>query len=230
MSTFTIHNFKPQSTEWLAARLKYVTATEAASLFELGNKSVSKLMEEKLLPPTPIKNEFMTIGIILECAVLESFKVRMGVDVQPAHPTDTVFMTHNTHRLSATPDGKLEHEGKFYIVEAKTAGSKCPERAMTNVLKWKDQCPINYMIQVQTQMAVTGIDQALIGVMGYNYPLPFIVYKLDRSEEITQMLFEEADRFWDCLENDKMFEINKQYKRKLKKLLDSHSELVYTSI
>lgn len=230
MSNFTIHNFKPQSKEWLNARLKYITATESACLFEMGNKSIAKLMEEKLTPPEPIKNEFMTIGIILEPAVIESFRVRMGLPVEPAHPTDTVFITHNEHRLSATPDGKLEHEGEFYVVECKTAGSKCPERAMQNVAKWKDQCPIHYMIQVHTQLAVTGADKALIGVMGYTYPLPFIAYEITKSEEITKMLFEEADRFWHCLENDELFEVNKKYKRKLKKLLDEHAELVYTNI
>lgn len=230
MSTFTVHKFKPQSKEWLEARLKYITATESASLFELGNKSVAKLMEEKLSPPEPIKNEFMTIGIILEPAVLESFKVRMGLNVLPAHSTETVFVTHNTHRLSATPDGKLIHGGEYYLIECKTAGSKCPERAFKNVEKWKTQCPINYMIQVQTQLAVTGVDKALIGCMGYVYPLPFVVYEIKRCEEITQMLFAEADRFWDCLENDKLFTVDKEKKRRLKKLIDLSAEMVYSNI
>jgi predicted phage-related endonuclease len=219
--------FTQGSEEWLRERLKYITATEVACLFRMGNQSVAKLMESKLDPPEKIKNEFMTIGNILEPAVIESFRVRMNLNVQPAHPDKVVFMAHDDIRLSVTPDGKLDHNGEFYIIECKTTGSKDVDKARENFEKWKDAVPVSYALQVQAQLMVAGVDKALIGCMGYIFPLPFVVYEINKNERIQEILTEEVTRFWDCLENNKMFKYNKDYIDEVKKLLAESEEMIY---
>lgn len=219
--------FSAGSDEWLQARLNYVTATEIGSLFKCGSKGIDKLMEEKLDPPEKIKNEFMLIGNILEPAVIESFRIRMGINVQPAHPNKTLFMWHDKARLSATPDAKLDYKDKFYNVECKTTGSKCPDRAEQNFLKWENGVPVHYAMQVHAQMAVTGARHSLIGCMGYIYPLPFVVYEITYNQEIEELMLEEVNKFWDCLENDKLFEHDSDKIKRIKKLIDDNQELVY---
>ncbi len=225
-----VYYFDSPNEEWLALRKKYLTATESASLFQLGNKSIMAVAKEKIEPVSIQKNEFMLIGNILEPAVLNSFKLRLNMDVKPAHESKIVMVTDEFSRLSATPDGKyIDDSNRWHLIECKTTGSADPIKAVVNFNKWYEGVPKHYAIQVHTQMAVTGIKSAYIGCILYQYPLPLIVYKIDFHETVHNLLLGEAQRFWDCFDNNKIFHINAAYKHKMLKCLDESASLVFVS-
>lgn len=222
--------FDGPNEEWKTLRRQYITATEAASCFQIGNKSIAAIAQEKIEPVEFQKNEYMLIGNILEPSVLKAFELRMGINAQPAHPSKIVFVTHDTTRLAATPDGKyICDEGKFHLIECKTTGSKDPIKARQNFEKWRTEVPKHYALQVHTQMVVTGARHAFIGCMAYNYPLPFIAYAIHHDPRIEELLLEEVDRFWNCFDNNKVFHINSTKKKEMISLLKSTEELVYVS-
>jgi putative phage-type endonuclease len=203
--TKKILRFTDTNHEWRETRRKYITATEMASLFQLGNKSVTKLIEDKICPPEIIKNEFMTIGNILEPAVLKAFQIRCGIDARPACPDSVVMVTDEVHRIAATPDGKYFDGWDWHLIECKTTGSADLNKAKENFNKWKREIPIHYLVQVHTQMLVTGVPSAYIGCLSYFYPLPFIAYKIEASAEVQSLMREAAQRFWQCFENDEIY-------------------------
>tara|TARA_Y100000310_G_scaffold239682_1_gene243389 strand:+ start:24320 stop:24982 length:663 start_codon:yes stop_codon:yes gene_type:complete len=216
------HLFDSPNEEWLQLRKNYITATEMACLFKMGYKSAGKLMEEKMtLDHRIIKNEYMIIGNILEPAVLNCFKYRMGMDVGPAHPSKIVMLTDDEHRISSTPDGVFYTDSGHQLIECKTTHRKIDE--------WLDKLPDNYNIQVHVQLLTADLDVCMIGCMQYEYPLPFVAYKVKRNKRIDAILQKEAKRFWDCFDNDKVFEADLELKKELKILLAESCELVYTN-
>jgi len=117
--------FDGPNDEWKALRREYITATEASSLFQLGNQSIAAVAQGKLEEVTIAKNEYMLIGNILEPAVLKAFELRAGIKAEPAHPEKVVFVTHDKVRLAATPDGKYkDYNGK----SRRTTPSRCTLR------------------------------------------------------------------------------------------------------
>lgn len=226
-----IYHFDSPNEEWKAIRRQYITATEAAALFQLGNQSIAAVAQDKLFPGEPVpKNEYMLIGNILEPAVLKAFELRAGIKAYPAHPDKIVFVAHDSSRLSATPDGKYrDADGKFYVVECKTTGSENPERAVANFVKWQTEVPKNYAIQVHTQMAVTGAKAGYIGCLLYLYPVPFIAYYIEHDAELEGLILEETDRFWKCIEQDKAFYPSKAKRARVIELLSKTQHLVHLS-
>lgn len=218
----TIHTFKDTNQEWLDLRKNYITATEAAILFRMGFKSVSKLVEDKLGLSKPFKeNDAMRNGKILEPAVLNCFKYHMGLDAEPAHPTDILVATNDEYRLSATPDGVIRYPKGDVIVECKTTSCKMDT--------WLKGIPQYYLIQVHVQLCVCEMSTGLIGAMQYTPDLPFIAYEVKASKEINDILLKEAKRFWHCFDNDLIFECDEVQKIHFKKLLADSYKMVYYS-
>lgn len=224
-----VFKFPEVNKEWLLLRQKYITATESACLFQMGNMSAATLMETKMTDPEPIKNEFMLIGNIMEDSVLNSFKHRAGINALPADPDNIIMLVRDDIRLSATPDGKAVIDGIPYLIECKTIGGMSLVNAKKRFLTWLDNPPLNYILQVQTQLLVSGVDQAMIGGMAYFFPVPFIIYEIRKSEKVHELLSEYAKRFWHCFETDEIYEVTEEVKTELKEALIESCEILYLS-
>lgn len=222
--------FKAQSQEWLDFRKKHITGTEVACLFRgMGFKSAAAIMKEKLEPPELFDNRFMKIGRILEPAVLNAFKLNLGIDAQPPCEGDNVtVLVHDKVPLSCTLDG-VTPEG--FVIEAKTTGGTTVEKAQANVEKWLDHVPYNYALQIHTQMLLAGTETGYIGVLGYFYPVPFIAYKVTRNRFVEKCIIRAVELFWESFhDEDKLFSIPAHIPGELKKALDSSAELVYNDL
>lgn len=210
--------FEAGSPEWLRARLDYVTATEVASLFGLNPwKSANQVYKEKLFPKS-IRNQFTRAGRILEPAVLKAFDEDLGLPVEPAHPYLTVFVGRSEWGLSATPDGKVFHEDKWKLVEAKTTK---PEKFEA----WFDAPPINYALQCHAQMLCCDMDEAFIGCLATEMPMPFVAWLIQKNEVINEILIKEAKRFWETAREVKnpeefSFKVDVKLKKEIKALVE----------
>jgi len=223
------HIFTAQSQEWLEFRKQNITGTEVSCLFKgLGFKSAAAIMKEKLDPPAPIDNRYMKIGRILEPAVLNAFKINLGIDAAPPSIGDTVMvLEHKTLPLSCTLDG-LTSGGA--VVEAKTTGGATLEKAKANLNKWVSHVPYNYALQVQTQMLLSETDLGYIGVLGYYYPVPFIAYEVRANKFVQSCILRAVDLFWDAMHNDKLFSIPEHIPGRLKEELDASAKNIYNDM
>jgi len=219
--------FDSPNQEWLEKRKQFVTGTELAALFNIGGtSSLSKVFQDKLNPVTFEKNKYMLHGNILEPAVLEAFYLLAGIDAEKYLPGRKVFMAaHAKHQLSVSLDGKA---GEF-IVECKTTGSDNPERAKLNFDKWDEHVPLNYLLQVQAQLLVTGAPKAYIGCLGYNYPgrvTCFIAYEVFPNAELHEIILKAVKAFWKCFHEDLIYEISPETKKRVKELLLENQALL----
>lgn len=220
--------FKAGSQEWLDCRRKYLTGTEVGCLFKgCGFKSWTKILEEKIEPLPPYDNPFMKIGRILEPAVLNAFKINMGISAKPVGSDDEVVMVvRESPPLSCSLDG-ITDDG--IIVEAKTTGSKDYDKAVENIRKWEAGVPKQYLSQVHAQLILTETEIAYVGVLGYVYPLPFIAYEVRTTDEIREMILFAVDSFWDTLVNEAEYRVTEKIIEDYKKAIDSSARLLYNS-
>jgi len=201
-----VYKFKPRSNEWLKARSTNITATEVATLFGLDQyKTANKVLKDKLNPPALKDNVYMRAGRLFEGAVFIALQEH-GIDAKPADYDHTVFIVDEEHRVAASLDGKCMHNDSKYIVEAKTT-------RIDKFKSWYEQPPLEYMLQVHTQLTVSGIDSGILACLGLDYPdYPLIAYQVYSDDTISNLIKQEAKRFWDCHAEGKAFTINKEHK------------------
>ncbi len=211
--------FDPGSIEWLAARKGYVTGTEVAALLGLcPYGSFAKIKKGKLENIQVFDNAYMRAGRILEPAVLAACQ-EAGIPAEAAHATQTVFAYNDEYRLSSSLDGKANTEQGFYIVECKTTQPhKFPE--------WETNPPINYYAQVQAQMLMTGVEQAFLAGMSVEFPFPLIVWEVRKDERTQKAIIKAAAKFWDALENNKTFAVDKASRDDIKADYLKYCELI----
>lgn len=216
-----IHRFKNGSSEWLDLRTKYVTGTEVASLFGFNpNLSSARVLKDKISPPVRIDNQWMRAGRLLEPAVFIALN-EIGIPAVAAAPTgEVVFITHDESRIGASMDGKLNSDQGFFIVEAKTT-------KRDKFVTWVENPPLNYVLQVQTQMLVAGVEQSLLACLCYELPFPLIVYQIKANKDIQQLITHNVTRFWDCYKEDIKFEVNKDDKEQVKSLIYQDVESIF---
>ena len=128
----------------------------------------------------------MRVGTALEPVVLGLFEEKTGMKVtdrqkQIVHP-DHAF-------IRATLDGLIEGA----VVEAKTTGS---------IEGWgeegTDEVPMEYIVQTQVQMALTGYEIAFIPVLiGRS---DFRIYRIKKDAELISNIIKRAVSFWDLVQ------------------------------
>lgn len=169
---------------WLAERRKGLGASDAAPACGLSKwRTPLELWREKTGESPPSEETMpMRIGKALEPVVLQAFCDERGVKLQDQQ---RVFRDAALPWRWATVDA-ITTDGA--LVEAKTAGS---------ALGWgddADQVPMDYVLQAQHALAVTGLEIAFIPVLiaGRN----FRVYELARDPELIDLLTEREVEFW----------------------------------
>lgn len=171
--------------EWLRERRKGIGGSDAAAILGLNKwKSPIQVYMEKIGElDSDVSSEAAYWGQVLEDVVAREFARRTGKKVRNRnailqHP-DYPWMLANVDRLIV---------GERSGLECKTASEYLKD-------EWKDdEVPAPYLIQCQHYMAVTGYDAWWIAVLiGGN---KFQYKKIERDEEIIQMLIEAEEEFW----------------------------------
>ncbi|MGC4378294.1 YqaJ viral recombinase family protein [Fictibacillus sp. Mic-4] len=172
--------------EWLKARKKGIGGSDAAAILGLNKwKSPVAVYLDKIgqAPQEEETSEAAYWGNIHEETVAKEFSKRTGLKVRRRnailqHP-EYPWMLANVDRLIV---------GEKAGLECKTASEYLKD-------EWKDdEIPASYLIQCQHYMAVTGYEAWWIAVLiGGN---KFVYKKIERDEEIIQVLIEEEKNFW----------------------------------
>lgn len=215
----------PDDVAWHERRRAVVGASEAALLFGIpgfGGRTISDLWFEKKYGSLPSKgNPSTTLGMRLEPVVLEAAEERLGCRI-----IDRQKWVRHGH-CAATLDGRCEDGGA--IVEAKTSGILGP----THVDGWgpdgSDEILDGYMVQIQTQLLVTGAEMAylaaLIGGRG------FAMFEIQPHAGLMQAIETKSTEFIASLDGDSAppepptLDTLKRIRRQPNKVLERSDEL-----
>ena len=171
--------------EWLENRRKGIGGSDAGSICGLNPySSAISVFQDKTQPLTEKPdNESMRQGRDLEEYVARRFMEETGKKVRRAnaifYKEEQPFMLANVDRL----------------IVGENAGLECKTASAYSADKWKDgHIPDSYEIQCHHYMAVTGADAWYIAcvILGKE----FIWHKIERDEEIIQMLISVESDFW----------------------------------
>lgn len=184
---------------WLRARRTGLGASDIASIlgvspFKEATELAVYLDKTSLDDPSEDgATEQMRWGNRLENAVVQEFSVRhareLGVKVLPT-PGLLTLASHPV--LLCTPDRLLADRKTGRIIatlEVKTAGWR--QRS-----KWDHEVPIGYQVQVQQQLAITGLLYGYLVVLhaGQEMPEPYLI---ERDEDAIPLIIERAEAWWE---------------------------------
>lgn len=172
--------------EWLEHRRKGIGGSDIAGILGMSPwSSPIKVYQDKIGELPPIEgNESMYWGNVLEDIVAKEFQKRTGMKVRKKnamlyHP-EYPFMTANVDRLIV---------GKKEGLECKTTNEFAKNEWIEG-----EEVPVQYFLQCQWYMAVTGYKvwhiAVLIGGNKFHYDT------IKRDEELIEMMIKEADHFW----------------------------------
>ena len=184
----------PLTPEQIAERPSLMGSSDVAAVVGLNPYATGvDVFNEKRGLVDPFEgNDATRFGDKMEPVILDDYEERFGVMVTRKLPT------HRHPELewaAATPDGLTEREGVPTIVEAKTAGWRVAHRwGPTNT----DEVPEEYLVQVQWQMFVLGLDRADIHVV---VDREFRTYTIDRNQRLIDGIVARAKEFWENTQN-----------------------------
>lgn len=185
--------------DWLGYRNgRKVGASESANLFNQGyyGNSPYKMWAEKtgLIPRETTEGKFLRIGKLMEPLLRSLFVEETGLLCYEVGE----FCLHESVRwpfLVASLDGLVVSEDGVGVLELKNV------HAM-NRDEWRDGAgPLKYQIQVQHQLAVTGLQYGyLFGLVGGQEPF---AHRIERNDSfIENALIPVCERFVKCLESN----------------------------
>lgn len=174
--------------EWLNIRQSSIGGSEIAtaigasrwsSPFELWAQKTGRIERAKE------STDAMYWGTVLEPIIRDEFAKRTGMTVKT---TNYIFASRTHPFMTANLDGFVDlGNGECAVLEIKTAGSY----AETD---WQDGLPIEYFLQVQQYLYITGMKKAYVAVLlGGNNFKHLEVARDDSSIEIIVQL---ATEFW----------------------------------
>lgn len=170
---------------WLQYRKKGIGGSDAGSICGLNpySTAISVFQDKTQQIVEKQDNESMRQGRDLEEYVARRFMEETGKKVRRANAIfyreENPFMLANVDRL----------------IVGENAGLECKTASAYSADKWKDgHIPESYEIQCHHYMAVTGADSWYIAcvILGKE----FIWHKIERDEEIIQMLIKVESDFW----------------------------------
>lgn len=180
--------------EWLEIRKKSIGGSEIAAVIGMNRwKTPFAVWAEKTgrVDNAVQQNESMYWGTVMEAILREEFAKRTGYAVKEAH---YIFASADNPFLTANIDGYVDlGDGEYAVLEIKTAGNYAES-------DWTDGCPIEYYLQVQHYLYITGMQKAFIAVLigGNN----FKYLEIERDEDIIQTLIGCSKQFWKLVQTD----------------------------
>ncbi len=184
---------------WFAERTTGIGASEAAAILGVSpwHSPLSLFYTKRGEAPPNQGQEFARrLGLALEDPIAALWSGETGrAYIRPApgtfwldrHPTRPYMLASIDGECAATRDGKADEA----VLEIKTA-------AISKASIWKDEPPIDYIVQVQHQLAVTGKERATVVALIGGVYLKFA--DIVRDEEFVTMLEAACEEFWRRIE------------------------------
>lgn len=145
--------------DWLASRHPFIGASQVGGLFGESNwDSLYSLWTDKSQPYTPSKDAAsigMRRGSRFEAALAEEVRESTGWKLWQWPQTNFVAHADNSYQLGCTPDCILDDGNGAALGDFKLASEWQRKH-------WKDEPPGVYQMQLQAQMACTGIHRAYL--------------------------------------------------------------------
>lgn len=176
--------------EQLAMRRNYIGASEAAAVLGISpfQKPIDvywrKVLDTEPEPPT----KAMTLGHVLEPAIISYAASELGVTVKPSPGT----LTHPKGLpLCATPDALID--GKPEGIQAKTT---------RHTADWgevgTDAIPPHYIMQVQQEMAIAGLQRMWVPVLMFDeWSTDILIYAVDRDDWLIEQIEHRLPDWWE---------------------------------
>lgn len=176
---------------WLRARKTGLGASDTAAVLGLSPWStpLSVWIDKRRDEVTSLETEAAEWGLAHEATIARRVNHRWRDRIGTVKPTPGLLRHDDYPWLLATPDRVLVKKGKVTgLLEIKTAGHRQRHA-------WDNGVPVYYQIQVQQQLAVTGLDVAWLAVLhgGNHMPDP---YRIDRDDAAIQQIVDYTGRWW----------------------------------
>ena len=192
-------------TKWLAARTELATASDvAAMLGESPYQTRAELMMIKAgLADAFVGSESTDIALALESSVADLARARWGWSLQRV---GVLMIDPVAPRLGATPDYAGEAPWGAYNCQIKitqslpTDGVKAPKSGKPSTAAFAAGPPLHMQLQVQAEMAVTGLGHSALLVL-HTSPLALRSYYVPRHEGVIARIRAEVDVFWKEVES-----------------------------
>jgi len=168
---------------WLERRRYGIGSSECAAILGVNPWATAiDVWRSKVEEPAEDKpSRAMQAGTELERLALEWAAEELGQEV--TRHDQTVSLEHPRHpAMRATPDG---YAADGWIVEAKVTGDP----------PW-DEVPIHYLVQVQHQLAVTGLPGAYVAQVSRGR-LDVTMHRVERHEGLIRRLEIEIPEWWE---------------------------------
>lgn len=173
--------------EWLNWRTSGIGGSDVSIIFGLNKfRSVYQLWLEKTGQVIPVEeeNDYTHFGTILEPIVKAEFTRRTGLKIRSRN---AILQSEEYPFMLADLDGVIYENGEMCIFEAKTASTYKKEI-------WEEGVPVEYQLQIQHYMAVTGAQKTYIAALvGGNQ---FFYYEVFRDEELINIIIQVEKEFW----------------------------------
>jgi len=176
---------------WLEHRTQGIGASDAPVILGISPwKSALQLYAEKLglMSVTQAETNYLLWGLRLEPVMAEAYHEETGRGTYS--DGQYVVYTHPWHEwMFCTLDRKvIDKEKGQGVLEFKTAAS-------FKHSEWKEGAPLMYQVQVQHQLAVTGLKWGAIAVLiGGN---TFLHYDVERDDAFIERLIKTEQLFWE---------------------------------
>ena len=179
--------------EWLKMRYSGLGGSDAAVATGLSRwKTPFQLWSEKTNRIQPTKaGESAYWGSVMEPILRQEFAKRSGYTVKEIH----AFFKSVAHPyMLANIDGCVDmSNGQYALLEIKTAGAYA-------VQDWADGLPVEYFLQIQHYLAVTGLQSAYVAVLlGGN---KFEYQQIARDEDTIGNIIKLEGEFWNYIKRD----------------------------
>lgn len=181
--------------DWLRARLRGIGASDAASIV-LGSGLLALWLEKSApemgaAPVSDREAELLLWGNLAQPAILTAYALaNPGRVVVPETPNTIRWLTDSP--LFASLDARvIDPERGTGPLEAKNVDASQRER-------WEETAPVEYRIQLQAQLAVTGDSFGVIAAcIGGNRLVP---YEFSRDDEFIAAMLNAVADFWRLVE------------------------------
>lgn len=183
----------PGREEWLADRANFVGASEVASCIGAPGaySSAWETWARKTghLPGVE-ESESMRWGARLERSIAFGVQGDHGGVVE--YPDGYVaYGPEDAPHRRATPDAIWHRDGLAWLLEIKNVDRMLAEH-------WEAGPPAHVVVQLQYQMACTGLNRAAVAALVGGNRLS--VFDVDRDDELIVWLCAAVDRFWESVE------------------------------
>lgn len=174
--------------EWLQYRTQGIGGSDVSIIAGVNPfKSIHQLWLEKTgqIKPEETESEYAHFGTLLEPLVRKEFTARTGIKVRSKN---MLLQSSEYPFMYANLDGVIYENGELMIFEAKTVSAYKQE-------VWENGIPLEYLLQIQHYMAVTGAKKTYIAALvGGNH---FFWHEVMRDEELIEKIIAMEKYFWE---------------------------------